>query len=87
MNRRKTLNTLSSMKSPGRLQNRNRYSLMPNRMTNENLNFLHGGGIGRQSINIYKPSKSSLPLSDYSNPRYINEVFFFFFFFLKKTNK
>jgi SMC interacting uncharacterized protein involved in chromosome segregation len=56
------------MKSPGRLQNRNRYSLMPNRMNNDNFGYLNGG-INGPSINIYKPPKSSLSLSDYSNPR------------------
>lgn len=67
LNRRKTLSSISNMNSPNRIQNRNRYSLLPNRMNNENLSYRRG--VSRQSINIYKPPKSSFPLNDY-NPRY-----------------
>jgi len=40
---------------------------MPNKMNNENFNFLHG--VGRQSINIYKGPKTSLAPIDFGNPR------------------
>jgi len=70
--RRQTLSTISNRRSPRRIQNR--YSLLPNRMNNETLNYLQGrvsGGMKRdknirQSINIYKPPNSSLSLNEYS---------------------